>query len=96
MAKRGKSRSGFFFGLMLGVAIGATLGILFAPQTGEETRSQLGESSIDLRRFARSYYDGMADKVRERYDEAMAQGHEAYERAKDEAMERYNKTRTGA
>jgi len=81
---------------MLGVAVGATLGILFAPQPGEETRDQLSESTIDLRRFARAGYQGVADKLRERYEEAMTHGHEAYERAKDEAMERYNKTRTGA
>lgn len=94
--KQGKSGAGFFFGLMLGLAVGATLGILFAPQAGEETRSQLSESSVDLRRFGRSGYQSVADMLRERYGDAFAQGREAYTRAKDEVLERYNKTRTGA
>ena len=96
MAKQRKSGAGFFFGLMLGLAVGATLGILFAPQAGEETRSQLSESSVDLRRFGLSGYQGVADKLRERYGDAFTQGREAYERTKDEVLERYNKTRTGA
>ena len=96
MAKRGKSGSGFFFGLMLGLAVGATLGILFAPQAGEETRSQLSESSVDLRRFGLSGFQGVADKLRERYGDALMQGQEAAERARNEVLERYNKTRTGA
>jgi gas vesicle protein len=96
VAKRGKSGSGFFFGLMLGLAVGATLGILFAPQAGEETRAQLDESTVDLRRFGRSGYQGVADKLRERYGDAFALGREAYERGKEEVLERYNKTRTGA
>ncbi len=41
MAKQGKSRSGFMFGLVLGMAVGAAVALLFAPQPGEETRSQL-------------------------------------------------------
>jgi gas vesicle protein len=93
--KQGKSGAGFFFGLMLGLAVGATLGILFAPQAGEDTRTQLNESTVDLRRFGRSGYQGVADKLRKRYGDAFAQGREAYERAKDEVLERYN-TRSGA
>jgi gas vesicle protein len=96
VAKKGRSGRGFFFGLMLGLAVGATLGILFAPQAGEETRGQLGENSIELRRFGRDGYQGLTEQLRARYGDAFAQGREAYERAKDEVLARYNKTRTGA
>jgi len=33
--------SGFFAGLILGGIIGAVLGLLFAPQSGDKTREQL-------------------------------------------------------
>jgi gas vesicle protein len=85
MAKQGKSRSGFMFGLVLGMAVGAAVALLFAPQPGEETRSQLSEG-----------YQTLAGSLRERYGDAIAQGQEAYNQAKDEVLTRYNKAKTGA
>ncbi|MEO7074212.1 MAG: YtxH domain-containing protein [Ktedonobacterales bacterium] len=42
MAKqKKKSGGGFMFGLIVGLAAGATLALLLAPQTGEETRETL-------------------------------------------------------
>ncbi|MDP9047965.1 MAG: YtxH domain-containing protein [Bacteroidota bacterium] len=37
-----------FVALLVGLAAGAALGILFAPQTGEETRDKLSESLTSL------------------------------------------------
>ena len=42
MAKKG------FGNLVLGVAIGASLGILFAPKKGSQTRRELKEKMLDL------------------------------------------------
>jgi gas vesicle protein len=98
VAKQGKSRSGsgFFFGLLLGVAVGATLGILFAPQAGEETRAQLSDSTTDLRKFGKDGYQGFAAGMRERLDDALAQGRAASTRASDEVLSRYNKIKSGS
>ena len=42
MARQKKKKSGgFLFGLIVGLAAGATLALLLAPQTGEETRETL-------------------------------------------------------
>ncbi len=39
----------FFIGMMMGGMVGAIVGLLLAPTSGEEMRSQLQEQSIRLR-----------------------------------------------
>ncbi len=39
---------GFGMGLLVGAAIGAALGILLAPGSGKETRTQIKEKASDL------------------------------------------------
>lgn len=54
------SNSGFAFiaGLLVGAAVGAIGGLLFAPESGEETRKKLAEKSKD---FADDIYDRFDD-----------------------------------
>ncbi len=54
------SGSGFAFiaGLVVGGAVGALAGLLFAPETGEETRKKLGDKSKEL---ADDFYDKFDD-----------------------------------
>lgn len=96
MAKNGKSSSGsgFFWGLILGLLVGAALAILFAPQPGDETREQLSEQSVLLRRQGKVRAEQLKSELRERYGDAVVQGREAYDRAKDEVLGRYNKAKT--
>ncbi|HEV2457171.1 MAG TPA: YtxH domain-containing protein [Ktedonobacterales bacterium] len=91
--KRGKSGSGFFWGFVFGLAVGAALAVLFAPQPGEETRQQLAEQSQLLRKRSQLNYDELAATLRERFGDAMVQGREAYARSKDEVLGRYNKAK---
>jgi gas vesicle protein len=44
--------SGFFSGLLLGAVIGAAIGILYAPQSGAETRRIVKEKAIDVKEKA--------------------------------------------
>lgn len=79
----------FFFGLLLGFALGAVAGLLLAPQSGEATLAQLSEQGIMLRNRSGS----LTDDLRSRANEAMVQGREMYSRTRDDLTERYNKAK---
>lgn len=68
----------FLMGLLAGTVLGAGLGMLFAPKTGSELRSQLGEQAGRLRNQANDTYQQASDKVSQMVD----RGREAYERAR--------------
>lgn len=68
----------FLMGLLAGTVLGAGLGMLFAPKTGSELRSQLGEQAGRLRNQANDTYQQASDKVSQIVD----RGREAYERAR--------------
>jgi gas vesicle protein len=91
--KRGNRGSGFFWGLILGVATGFVLALLFAPQPGDVTREQLAEQGVVLRKRGQERAEQLATQFRERYGEAMEQGREAYDRAKDDILSQRNQTR---
>jgi gas vesicle protein len=76
----------FIAGLLLGLGLGVVIGLLFAPQSGEATRAQLGEQAILLNP------DQWKEELRTRATEALAQGRDLYSRTKGELTERYNET----
>lgn len=95
MAKNGNSDSGsgFFWGLVLGIIVGAVLAMLFAPQPGDETREQLAQQSVQLRKRGEIRAEQLKADLMDRYGDAITQGKEAYERARDEVLTRYNKAK---
>ncbi|MBN1994845.1 MAG: YtxH domain-containing protein [Anaerolineae bacterium] len=46
----------FFAGLVIGGLVGATLALLLAPQSGEETRAQIRDKSLELKGRAEEGY----------------------------------------
>ena len=68
----------FLMGLLAGTVLGAGLGMLFAPKTGSEIRSQLGEQAGRLRSSANETYHQASEKVSQIVD----RGREAYDRAR--------------
>jgi hypothetical protein len=59
------AKVGFFgAGLALGVVLGAGVALLFAPQSGEETRERLGERARLFRNQAGDQWDDLRDELR--------------------------------
>jgi gas vesicle protein len=81
----------FTIGLLVGFGLGVAAGLLLAPQSGEDTRAQLGEQGIMLRDRSAS----MSTDLRERANEALAQGREIYQRTKDDLGSRYSRAKSG-
>ena len=81
----------FVFGLLLGFGLGVAAGLLLAPQSGEDTRSQITEQGIMLR--DRSM--GVGSDLRSRANDALSQGREIYQRTKDELGSTYSRAKSG-
>ena len=56
---------GFMMGLLTGTVLGAGLGILLAPKSGSELRTQIGEQASSLGRRAGGAASGLVERVRE-------------------------------
>ncbi len=66
---RGGQGGSIFFAFLLGGAIGAILGLLYAPRSGKETRDLLAEKSQECRDQSRELYETGKVKVSEAGDE---------------------------
>lgn len=53
--------------LLAGAAIGATIGILFAPDKGSETRKKMKEGLDDLKDQAKSKWDAFEEEAKNRF-----------------------------
>ena len=73
-----ESGSAFLMGLLAGTILGAGLGMLFAPKSGAELRSQIGDQAGRLRDAANETYSQASEKVSQMVD----RGREAYDRAR--------------
>ena len=80
--EREEGGGSFLMGLLAGTVLGAGLGMLFAPKSGSELRSQLGSQISDqtgrLREVADQSYQLASEKVSQMVD----RGREAYDRAR--------------
>jgi|GEM_PF-2334574 len=54
----------FVAGMALGALVGAGLALLFAPQSGADTRRYVSRKAKHMAREARDRYDDVKDKVR--------------------------------
>jgi len=64
---------------LVGLGVGALMGVLFAPKSGEDTREYLAKRADDCREFAQK----KAKELRERADELIERGKDVASRRKD-------------
>jgi gas vesicle protein len=76
MADNVGSKVSFF---LVGVGIGALIGVLFAPKSGEETREYLSKRADEGRDFAQK----KAKELRERADELIERGKDVASRKRE-------------
>jgi gas vesicle protein len=76
MSDNAGSKVSFF---LVGLGIGALIGILFAPKSGEETRDYLSSKADEGREYAQK----KARELRERADDVLQRGKEVVSKQKD-------------
>ncbi len=77
MSENSGSRISYF---LVGLGVGALLGILFAPKSGEETRELLNEKAEE----GRAYAQKKARELRERADELLERSKQVVDRQKEQ------------
>jgi len=81
------SKGKVLLGLLTGVAVGAALGILFAPDKGWNTRKRISKKAEDLTNDLREKFDEFMDMVSVKVDEAKSKVSDISDKAKDKADE---------
>jgi gas vesicle protein len=74
---------------LLGAAAGAAVALLYAPQTGDETRRFLGDKAREGRQRASEFAGKASDAFsqgREQLTHAVERGREAYQQARRESV----------
>jgi gas vesicle protein len=93
---------GSFLWFLAGLGIGAAVGILYAPKSGDEVRQRLREVAEDSRdtvkeraRQARAQAEGWADKGRDYLNQQKEQIRTAYEAGRQAYREATSESDTG-
>ncbi len=63
--------------LLIGLAAGVVIGVLFAPDKGSETRRKIVDKGNDLKNKFNDFVDSLADKVDDLADDANEYAQEA-------------------
>jgi gas vesicle protein len=81
------SKGKVLLGLLAGVAVGAALGILFAPDKGWNTRKRISKKAEDLTNDLREKFDEFIDMVSVKVDEVKSKVSDISDKAKEKAEE---------
>jgi gas vesicle protein len=68
------SKVNVVIGALAGVAVGALLGVLFAPDKGTETRKKIAKKSKDTSDSLKNKFNEFVDTVTEQFEKAKKHG----------------------
>ena len=94
--EREEGGGSFLMGLLAGTVLGAGLGMLFAPKSGSELRSQLGSSIADGTGRLRDVADQTYSQASEKVNQIVDRGREAYDRARSGVNQMASQGTSGA
>lgn len=77
------SSSKILTGLLIGAAVGAVAGILFAPEKGIDTRKLLGKKGLDLKDTVKSKINELVDGIADQFDNARNEAENLVENGKE-------------
>lgn len=73
------SKVNVVIGALAGIAVGALLGVLFAPDKGTETRKKITKKSKDTTDSLKNKFNEFVDNISEHFEKAKAEAAEVKE-----------------
>jgi len=75
----------FLAGILLGAAAGAALGVLFAPESGTDTRKKIAKKTGKLGEDLKAKFDEMTDSIKEKFDTIREDANDMMDQSKNAA-----------
>lgn len=77
-------------GIITGIAVGASLGILFAPEKGEKTRKKIASGTKDAKDKLKESFDEFIETASEKYASIKEEGGAIFESTKEDMKNAFN------